>query len=46
MKLAELYWKAGRRAEAAQVSKELLHYLCAADPDMPMLTQLRAWAAK
>jgi hypothetical protein len=44
MKLAELYWKTGRRGEAAQVARELLHYLSAGDPDLPMLAQLRAWA--
>jgi tetratricopeptide (TPR) repeat protein len=41
-KLAELYRKVGRIDDAVKVENQLRHYLSEADPDYPILAQLRA----
>jgi DNA-binding winged helix-turn-helix (wHTH) protein/tetratricopeptide (TPR) repeat protein len=41
-KLAELYRKVGRINDAIKVENQLRHYLSEADPDYPILAQLRA----
>jgi len=43
-KLAELYRKVGRIDDAVKVENQLRHYLSEADPDFPVLAQLRATA--
>ena len=42
VRLAALYRKAGRQTEALKVESELLKLLALADPDHPILRQLRA----
>ena len=44
LRLAELYRKVGREAEALAVEEELRRLLAHADPDLPMLRQLESQA--